>query len=391
MNSTRKFFIVFALLCLSAAVAYSQECNSYLRQASELVSQKKYCDAKSYYLKYSKCNADADVSTEIAMCERFCKINVMLEEEDEPVVTEEKAVVTEEKTVVTQEQKNPPSTNVLVKPDIITLNNRDDIQAIVQEIGSDDVKYKKFDNPNGPNYTLKKAEIFMITYANGNTDVFTDTKTTPSIAATTPAPAKKQPSIQDTNEEEYSVVKPVPSVSSGAKIKLGLNGGIVYPPAEGAKTFFGGGISGEYLATPHIGIGISAGYYYNQVAEAKEGIKTINSHSFIPVTLTSKYYFLTQSIQPYAGVDVGLYTELLGAKMKFPDGVDSFLRDLLEKTLPKSVSNSYFGLAPVLGLQFKLSNALALDVNAKTNLLFREGELGYNFGFNVGIVYAFGK
>ena len=56
--------------------------------------------------------------------------------------------------------------------DVITLKNGDDIQALVQEIGESDVKYKKFDNPNGPNYTLKKSEIFMIRYANGSKDVF---------------------------------------------------------------------------------------------------------------------------------------------------------------------------------------------------------------------------
>ena len=61
--------------------------------------------------------------------------------------------------------------------DIITLKNGDDIQALVQEIGTDEVKYKKFDNPNGPNYTLKKSEIFMIRYENGSKDVFTKQET----------------------------------------------------------------------------------------------------------------------------------------------------------------------------------------------------------------------
>ena len=56
--------------------------------------------------------------------------------------------------------------------DIIILKNGNDIQAVVQEIGTDDVKYKRFDNPNGPNYTLKKSEIFMIRYENGSKDVF---------------------------------------------------------------------------------------------------------------------------------------------------------------------------------------------------------------------------
>ena len=78
--------------------------------------------------------------------------------------------------------------------DIITLKNGDEIQALVQEIGDVDVKYKKFDNPNGPNYTLKKAEIFMIRYANGSRDVFA---TEPVIEVVPPLlPATRQPNTQ---------------------------------------------------------------------------------------------------------------------------------------------------------------------------------------------------
>ena len=69
MKAICKIYIVFALMCVSATAAYSQDCNSYLQQATKLVSQKKYSDAKAYYQKYSDCNADADVSTEISMCE----------------------------------------------------------------------------------------------------------------------------------------------------------------------------------------------------------------------------------------------------------------------------------------------------------------------------------
>jgi len=77
--------------------------------------------------------------------------------------------------------------------DIITLKNGEDIRALVQEIGEVDVKYKKFDNPNGPNYTMKKSEIFMIRYANGSKDVF---KTEP----TTTLPVTEQPNIQRQKE-----------------------------------------------------------------------------------------------------------------------------------------------------------------------------------------------
>ena len=58
--------------------------------------------------------------------------------------------------------------------DVISLKNGEDIQGLVLEIGVDDIKYKKFDNPNGPSYTLKKSDVLMIRYFNGSKDVFAD-------------------------------------------------------------------------------------------------------------------------------------------------------------------------------------------------------------------------
>jgi len=70
--------------------------------------------------------------------------------------------------------------HVLQAQDIITLKNGDEIQAKVLEIEDQTIKYKKFDNPSGPNYTLKKAEIFMIRYENGSKDVFNEIATSES-------------------------------------------------------------------------------------------------------------------------------------------------------------------------------------------------------------------
>jgi hypothetical protein len=58
--------------------------------------------------------------------------------------------------------------------DVITLKNGTDINALVQKISEFEIEYKKFDNPNGPNYTLKKSEILIIRYANGSKDIFSE-------------------------------------------------------------------------------------------------------------------------------------------------------------------------------------------------------------------------
>jgi len=59
--------------------------------------------------------------------------------------------------------------------DIIFLKNGDEIQSIVQEIGIEYVKYRKFENQTGPIYNVSLVEIFMIKYENGTKDMFNET------------------------------------------------------------------------------------------------------------------------------------------------------------------------------------------------------------------------
>lgn len=62
--------------------------------------------------------------------------------------------------------------NALEECDIIVLKNGEEIRGMVVEIGVSEVKYKKCDNMMGPNYSIKKSDVFMIKYTNGTKDVF---------------------------------------------------------------------------------------------------------------------------------------------------------------------------------------------------------------------------
>ena len=61
--------------------------------------------------------------------------------------------------------------------DIIILKNGDEIKTKVLEVTSDIVKYKKWDNQDGPVYSSVKTEVFMIKYQNGTKDVFKSQET----------------------------------------------------------------------------------------------------------------------------------------------------------------------------------------------------------------------
>jgi len=292
MKNSIKIFIVLALMCVSATAAYSQDCNSYLQQATELRDKGDYCQAKQYYQMYQNCNADADVSTEIAMCENRIKM---------------------------------------------------------QDPGKDCPDYVP---ENGGNTTSARKST-LNSASSRNSDVQTATS------------VSKQSSIASTK-----------------RIKVGLSAGGLLPYADGqfGNVNFGGNISGEYLVTPHIGVGLSVGYYSlgKESYDNGDGSSESITSYLIPGILTGKYYFLTKSVQPYAGVDVGLYT----IDLKDTENYGG-------QSASVSASKSYFGVAPVVGLQFRLSEAFAIDVNAKYNFIFTEGVTSKIIGFNLGIIYSF--
>jgi hypothetical protein len=66
--------------------------------------------------------------------------------------------------------------NSLFSQDVLTKKSGEDIQAKVLEVTTTEVKYKKFDNLNGPIFSILKSDLLLIRYENGSKDIFTDNK-----------------------------------------------------------------------------------------------------------------------------------------------------------------------------------------------------------------------
>lgn len=58
--------------------------------------------------------------------------------------------------------------------DNIVLKNGDEINAKISEVGESNIKYRKFNNQDGPIYTKSKDEIFYIKYSNGEKEMYTN-------------------------------------------------------------------------------------------------------------------------------------------------------------------------------------------------------------------------
>jgi len=55
--------------------------------------------------------------------------------------------------------------------DVITLKSGEEIKAKVTEISSSEIKYKRFDNLDGPTIVIEKVKVFAINYENGTREV----------------------------------------------------------------------------------------------------------------------------------------------------------------------------------------------------------------------------
>lgn len=56
--------------------------------------------------------------------------------------------------------------------DLITKRDGGNIQAKITEVGQNEIKYKRFDNLDGPIFSIASAEVLSIKYENGEEDVF---------------------------------------------------------------------------------------------------------------------------------------------------------------------------------------------------------------------------
>ncbi len=66
--------------------------------------------------------------------------------------------------------------NFLLAQDTIYKVNRDVVVANVQEVGTTEIRYKRFAAPDGPMYIVRKSEVWKIVYADGATETFSAPK-----------------------------------------------------------------------------------------------------------------------------------------------------------------------------------------------------------------------
>lgn len=119
--------------------------------------------------------------------------------------------------LMAQNRKYSPQKPIMAevqKPNIIVKTDNTRLEVILQEINDIDIKYKKFSNPNGVQYVIRKEDVARLIHSNGEIETIT-AKVVEKTAITT----QQRPSKQ-LNEPTTQKELPQPLTVRGVKAKL---------------------------------------------------------------------------------------------------------------------------------------------------------------------------
>jgi hypothetical protein len=162
----------------------------------------------------------------------------------------------------------------IIAQDLVVLRDGNMIEAKVIEISSLEIRYKRFDNLEGPTIVIPKTEVLSIRYENGTTEVFNSPPTNQQAVRTQTTAIDPDRFIFGINANAGGAIGYAYSGGSGAGVNIELGKGNfnseinLMIPAGG----FGLLLTFNYFAPSSIGgfyIGGGAGYIY-----------TANTHSW---------------------------------------------------------------------------------------------------------------
>lgn len=157
------------------------------------------------------------------------------------------------------------------------------------------------------------------------------------------------------------------AISASAQIKINAGLNLLSPMGDFGDAFkmsYGFNVGGKYMLNDKMAVGANLAYIMLQPETKVSGV----TYSLMPIAANFTYYFGTEGFKPYAGIDLGYYTNKVSG-----GGI--------------SISTSDLGFAPTVGFEYGLSDKLGLDVNAKYHYIMTEGDASSAFGINVGIYY----
>lgn len=136
--------------------------------------------------------------------------------------------------------------------DVIVCKDGTSLLGKVAEVTEAEVKYRKADNPDGPLYTLKVADLMRINYENGQSDIFARDGQLPSTVLAGPTGDVKDTNllnIYNKEQADYSLPKKL-------KLTAFIGGGVLI--AAGGIMMIAAGFTFDDEEVMIPGIGLAA-------------------------------------------------------------------------------------------------------------------------------------
>lgn len=139
---------------------------------------------------------------------------------------------------------------------------------------------------------------------------------------------------------------------SQAQFTLTPSAGPAFPTgnfANFAEMGYGFGLEGAYAISEHVRAGVSFKHYRFGANAAGFSIPGLD-FTMTPITASVEFSPAVAGVQPYIGLRGGVYNVR----------VNTFL----------SITRSYFGLAPTVGVRYPINSQIAIHANAEYHTVF---------------------
>jgi hypothetical protein len=240
----------------------------------------------------------------------------------------------------------------LFAQDVIALKTGEEIQASVQEVGINEIKYKRADNSNGPVYVLKKSEVFMIIYQNGTRDSFANS----ALYST------------ETRQTDTSIKQKSRFNKPKGYLKL-VETGLGIENNSLSATMING-----YRFAPQFAIGLGVGFDYSKIEKQNYNYYVFDYYDsyyyteeniVLPVFIHLRSDFINRKVSPFASLNIGYNFNLSGGSI------------------------GGLMIEPILGISFNIGKKLRMMTGVGINIS-EVKRYGYDYFYPLGALLGGG-
>ena len=157
-------------------------------------------------------------------------------------------------------------------------------------------------------------------------------------------------------------------------------------------TGYGVNADGEYFLKPDLSVGLNTGFYSYKHDEIHIGK---GHYTVIPIQLRGAYYFLDGGFRPFAGLNLGVFMtrskyDSIIEPHTYIDWTTGLFIHAPGGVKPYEKKETVFGLAPFVGVAYRATEKLWLQVQGRYNLMMNKDFNRQVMGVQLGFTYTFG-